>query len=444
MWANDEIKLKKPTATSSIIKRANGTLDKAIFRNNYEKGDMFMMLDLLNGFEHGGNNSLAVTTIVKNGINRIYDIAHRDEANESKPIVRANMENFPRETSYNEDWQFVSIEFEKYWSWGNYPMEDYRYHTAYDLAGNDLHLTNDYKYNPQNQFVIGFPNWAKFKGETEIYIKELKLFDINGDVLLQDDMQNWNGNVKKEEDYLIFNISNNDNKVHFGKIFNSSLDIHTKPRLEFYIKIKNQEKSLILKNMLITVGDKTCYPHNYLMFHNPMFGVKARYFEDDKKVTLASFYIDEKDSLGRRIQRERSIIFVKNMLIWVRDKISLIDKGHFVCGPVWRFDKIQKIDENKFLTTTDGDMITYLLPRDDYKIQVKEDIVVPEKNTRILYQYFQGEAENKILYFDTLLIPTDREEKYNICVNYDDIIHTNITVNEITLEFNENNGKFYE
>ena len=133
-------------------------------------------------------------------------------------MVRSCVEDFPCEVTNRHCWQYVSLDLEKHWSWGNFPMDEYRYYTDYDLMGNDLHVTDAYRYDPAKQFVFAFPNRAKFSGAV-VSVKDFRVLSEDGDVLYEDGGEGWIGNITGRKGREVsFKISNDDKKAHFGKV----------------------------------------------------------------------------------------------------------------------------------------------------------------------------------------------------------------------------------
>lgn len=339
-WCAD-ITPEPPQNCSCITRRNDGQPDKAVFKS----GDLFMMMDLMNGCEHGCNNALAVMSVVKGGKNALFDMAHRDEANHCKIFARRSDENFPKVTKPDGEWEEGALRLSNYWSWGVFNNAQKRYHSSLKNGINDLLLDGcETDYDPEREFLFAVFSWHRFQlpyrdkpKKGRVYMKNLRLTGTDGNELLLD-----GGRTE------VFDADSEKQSVFYVKVFNMPLDIRC-GRYE-YLKFDIKTEGLLAKDLMISLGDNTYYPHNYPMFLNPMNPVRVLYFRQNERASAAGFELENEDSV-----QKREVAF-SGRGIWIKDTITVKSGRIRTVGNGWRFDEIKKLSDTCYLTKSDCEM----------------------------------------------------------------------------------------
>ena len=111
-----------PTNGSVLLKRTDGHLDKLVLRSGWGPDDRQVMIDLLNGCEHGDNGALSVVSISHGKRQALLDKAGREIGFHSLPLVRDRAQDIPYRQRSIElgKWQYACFDLPLYWSWGNF------------------------------------------------------------------------------------------------------------------------------------------------------------------------------------------------------------------------------------------------------------------------------------------------------------------------------------
>ena len=419
-WADDSVAEVVPSTLSTVTYRTNGAPDKATFRAGWGEKDMFVMLDLLNGCEHGDNDALAVISVAKDGLTYLHDSAGRNQSNHSAPLAAETTADFPtRDYDAKSGWQHAAFALEQNWSWGTIHGV-----SRYSDAKRPALLPASYGYDPKRQFAFAVLGYDAWRGSGKIYIDDIKLIDAQGKATVIESFEEaaagWQGTNfarvagGKAGTWCGMAEFNSGQPAPFiGKVFNLPLDVHAGPfqRIEFWYKIEGASADFKTKNMTVTIGDRWMYPRNYPFFLNPQFPTIQKAFFDGRAGTYGDFAIDEIDEAGRALTREREVLFARNKFIWVRDTFQLKDAGTYVCGPVWRVADHSRINENTFDARGEGPMLIHLVPRADQVTAATTKTVEGERsqpelrNRSVIYHYWQGQGPRANVTFDSILIP---------------------------------------
>ena len=351
-WCDESIKPDKNNEKSRLIYRNDKTLDKVVFSG----GGLYMLMDFINGCEHGSNNSLAVMSVVKDNKVALFDMGHRDEGNHSRPIVRYKEENFPKVKEECDRWEEGSIRLPYCWSWGTFPDSKKRYHTALKNGANDFMLGDSgIDYNPKEQFLLAFLDWKRFqipyrkeRKSGRLYIRNMRLVKANKEETVLDLKSGFLGGEYKDG-MLKIDFDSEKSWIFASKIFNIPLDI-AGGEYE-YLKFDIKTEHIPVKELLITIGDSSYYPHNYPMFHNPMNSPELIYFNEYEEGCTAGFILKEAAA-----ETKREIAFINGVGIRLRDTISVIKNEEMTVGTAWRFERIEKISDKAYISHFDTDM----------------------------------------------------------------------------------------
>jgi len=419
-WADDRMAEVVPATLSALTYRTNGTLDKATFRAGWDEKDMFMMVDLINGYEHGDNDALAVISVSKDGVTYLHDSGGRNQSNHSAPLEAETTADFPlRDFSAKSGWQHAAFELDQNWSFGTIKGV-----SRYSDASRPGLLPASYGYDPNRQFAFAVLGYDAWRGSGKIYIDDIKLVDEKGKATVIESFADapvgWQGTNfarvpggKAGAHCGMAEFTSQQPAPYIGKVFNMPLDVHagTYKRIEFWYRIEGASADFNTKYMMVTIGDRWMYPRNYQFFLNPIYPTIKKAFFDGRIGTYGDFAIDEIDVSGRSITREREILFARNKLAWVRDTFNLKNAGDYVCGPVWRVTDHSAVKDNAFDVKSEGAMLIYLVKRDGQVIATTSGIIDSERNTgamrnrSVIYQQWKGQGPKANVTFDSILIP---------------------------------------
>ena len=351
-WCDENVKYRLKEDKSRVIYRNDKSPDKAVFMG----GGLYMLMDFINGCEHGSNNALGVMSVVKDGRVALFDMGHRDEGNHSKPIARYSDENFPKVKKVNDCWEEGSIHLPSCWSWGTFADSTKRYHTILKNGVNDSILGPDgIDYDPKKQFLLAFLDWKRFqipyRKERKcgrLCIKNMRLVKADKQELLLDIKSEFLGG-EYENGVLKIDFDSEKSWVFAAKVFDFPLDIAAN---EYeYLKFDIKTEGIPVKELLLTVGDSSYYPHNYPMFHNPMNKAELLYFNESEKGCTAGFILREKIAVTKR-----EIAFINGIGIRVRDTISANAGCEITAGCAWRCENVEKLCANTWLSYGECDM----------------------------------------------------------------------------------------
>jgi hypothetical protein len=420
-WADDSVPEVKPTIRSVVDSRNSGQLDKAILRTGWDRDDLYVMTDLMNGYEHGDNDPLAITSICKNGLYALSDKSGRDQSNHSAPLVRPSPEDFPfpREDVPAGKWCHASLELKNHWSFNNFfggvgsPM---LYSGVYGMEQDDK-FPSEYTYDPARQFT--FVLTLQGKGRARLCLDDIKLVGKKGEKMLEDfegQPQGWVGRFAQADDARFgnhcgaFELDLLNGQTRVGKKFAYPLDIDSGDydRIEFWYKITPEDGQASFYTL--TIGDKQGYPCNYLFIHSPMAPSECLACSDGSAAANVTLRVVDTDPSGGRESRTRQILLAGKKLLWVRDQIADQAPHGATAGPLWYARGLSPIHgANWFDTWDEGNLLVYFLPHDQRTQGFGDTHRVSLHDFRVPFFVYQTQtpAAPFDLAFDTLLIPHD-------------------------------------
>ena len=419
-WADDSVAEVVPTTLSTVTYRTSGALDKATFRAGWDDKDMFAMVDLLNGCEHGDNDALALISLSMNGVTYLHDSGGRNQSNHSAPLEAETTADFPeRDFSARPGWQHAAFHLDQNWSFGTILGV-----SRYSDPARPSILPVSYAYDPSRQFAFALCGYDKWAGSGKIYLDDIRLIDAQGKAKVIENFEDapagWQGanfarvpGGKVGAHCGMAEFASRQSAPFIGKVFDLPLDVHASQykRIEFWYKIEDADSDFKPNLMMLTIGDRWMYPRNYPFFLNPMYPTVKKAFFDGKAAAYGDFAIDEIDTSGRSITREREILFARNKLVWVRDTFDLKDAGDYVCGPVWRVPSHSPIRDNAFDAAGEGALLIYLVKRESHVIATSSSHIEREPSQRatqngsLIYQQWKGRGPKAEVAFDSILIP---------------------------------------
>ena len=415
-WADDDIPETVPDYPSEVLRRNNGYLDKCILRSGWDRNDFYAMIDLIDGSEHGDNDSLGLMSVYKDGAYALSDKGGRDRANHSLVIVREKPEDFPFAplTEINR-WQHAVIDLKFHWSWNAFPDGVDNGLQYSGIVGSDRHerIPTAFLYDPEKEFA--FLLRPAGTGRATLYLDDVKLVGKNGARLLDDFEEGhrpWIGNFERSTDAHAGRYSGSftmdflTEAPWVGQKFPVPLDIvdGDDDRLDFWYKIVAEEPQ---RFGTLTIGDRTGYPHNYIDHLLPMFQPSLEEFRDMPASTHAAFRLDREDAAGRPQTQEREVLFVKNKLLWVRDVLKSDPQAPYVAGPLWYSKGFSPRRGTNWIDSWDeANLLTYFIPRDGRTVSIgTTDRIAAHDFPMPCFACQTAMGTGGEVAFDTLLLP---------------------------------------
>lgn len=427
-YADDSIPEVRPSNGSAVLERNTGHLDKLVLRSGWGKDDFHVAVDFVAGCEHGDNDSLAVLSVYKDGGQSLFDKAGRDISNHSLPLIREQAEDYPypRQPWEAGRWYQASFDLKLFSSWGTFsggagsPL-GHQY-----LYGEGM-IPYDFTYNPAREFAFA---WAlNGNGKARVYLDDVKLVKSGAtpgknekETVLEDfegPAYRWIGNFQKAEGAhggkgcgrfdVDFAESN-----FIGKKFQMPLDVYGKDydRIEFWFKFEPVVGE-IGGWATLHVGDKSGTPRNYPMTHNQNHAVKQKFFKEGQRATFAGFALEDRNAFGEPQGREREFLFVKNKVLWVRDRMRTDTARSFAAGPVWQVGSLAGAKgANWYDTWVENNLMVWFVPKRNAVIEALSDPQPKgheagwkKQYPAVLSQKVVGKGPSKSMVFDTLLVP---------------------------------------
>ena len=428
LYSDDSIPEVRPTIGSTVLSRNSGRLSKLILRSGWDTKDFYAAVDLLSGCEHGDAMALSLISIYNGGGQSLIDKAGRDISNHSLPLIRESAADIPYlQKKYEAGrWYHGSYDLRLFGSWGTFSGGAGSPVGVQYLYGDGM-IPYDFTYHPDREFafVLGLSG----NGKARVYIDDVRLVksgespDKPAKVLMLEDFEGpayrWIGNFAKSEGAANgkscgrFDVDFSESS-YIGKKFPMPLYVYDNDydRIEFWYKLEPETGNI--SGMTLTVGDKSGTTRNFATNLSQDHPVTQKFFRDGKLATFAGFTLHEESPFGGSQTREREFLFVKNKVLWVRDRITPDPKRPYATGPIWQVGKLSGAHgANWFDTWIDTNLLLWFVPKSYASIEAISD---PEPKgfemghksqyPAVLTQYATGtKAVKKPLVFDTLLQP---------------------------------------
>jgi hypothetical protein len=432
-YADDSIPEIRPTNGSIVTSWNTGHLDKLVLRSGWGPDDFHALVDFVNGREHGDNEALALLSVYKNGGQSLIDKAGRDISNHSLPLIRESAADMPylRQPWDTGRWYQASFDLKLFSSWGQFSGgtgSPLGHQYLYGLAM----LPYDFTYNPAREFAFA---WGlNVNGKVRVYLDDVKLIksgvtpDRNEKEKILEDFEGpayrWIGNFQKSDGARSgkccgrFDVDFSESN-YIGKKFPMPLDVYGNEydRIEFWFKFEPVTGE-IGSWATLHLGDKSGTPRNYPMDENQSHAVKQLFFKDGPLATFAGFNLDDRSAFGGAQSRERDFLFVKNKILWIRDRIRPDTARPYAAGSSWQVGKLAGAKgENWYDTWIDSNLLLWFVPKPYAVIQMLSDpqpkgyeMGWKKQFPAVITQYAEGAKPDRDLVFDTLLLPHRGEE----------------------------------
>lgn len=446
LWADDSIKEIRPDYGSTLLRRNIGHLEKMFLRSSMEPDAFNVVVDFLNGCEHGDNMALSIVSVINNGGQSLLDKAGRDISNHSVPLIREKREDFPylqKPWTFNR-WNNTSYDLKLFWSWGNFPGGASSKMPTVAL-GSEPMFPAKFAYDPAKElaFILNFSG----SGKAYVYLDNVRLVkdgttpDKPAKVLVLDDFEKdtygWLGNHKqvdggvngKQCGRFLIDFAESS---YIGKIFPVPLYVYDSEydRIEFDFRIE-QIAGNFDRWFVLHVGDNSGTTRNYPSMHMQNYPAKNEFFQENKRSTFAGFRLDDKGETGKVRTTEREFLFAKDKFLWVRDSFKPSADEPFAVGPVWQIGELTGArGDNWYDTRIDTNLLIFF-PKKPYGALEMISNPTPKgfepgykKQYPALITYFVDGAKPKQEYvFDTILLPHDGKGNANKLAESIKVLH---------------------
>lgn len=341
-WSDDTLDAVNPDGRSRIIYRNDGSPSKAILSSGTDSDDMFALFSLHNGNEHSHNDPLALLGLTAHGEVLIEDNGRNTREREfhNSLTVRKRVDElpFPRNFSMPGEWQTARFDLSKNWIWGHFKDDRSVPVPSTHPVFNDI--PSRFDYDPESQFVLVFG--INHHGH-----------DISFDVA--------DASLKGPAGRLEIDLSDavtvrDDVKLHVGKIVGQPLktDGSDYTFLEFTFRVRGREAHDYLKESFACIGDYDGYPKKWVFANNPQCNVAVVDFADSASRTAATFRLAEVTSEGVSVTTTRSLTFLKNRLLYIRDELEIdSDEPAYGCAS-WHLQDVTVEDDVLALSGVNG------------------------------------------------------------------------------------------
>ncbi|WOO40315.1 hypothetical protein [Rubellicoccus peritrichatus] len=396
---------------------------KLSYRSGNAPDDLFVLIDLLNGTEHGHNDASAVVSITQNQKliedNGRYSRAHRlhnlmvlepqDTASGLRDTAEQSRRMQTRQFKPGK-WMHYRFALPKHWIWGNFAGEI----GLPSLDRAQYHPDVPFSYNTEREFVLGW-EW-KGEGSSEqsatVYLDDIKLLSsmddkspqvlvdfentssipdaLNGELdVLPDDERG--GSIGR------FDFSLGTETTYVGLRFPQSLCIDDENELflDFYMKVEETGGDVFLNSTLI--GDQDGYPKRYLEINNPAVTsevVDQQAFNGGSYVRVENRLTDRE---GRNQVTVREFIFVEQQGIWIRDTLLTNMPKETQATVYWHLQNSRLVDKDKVVLP--GGSHLYLRSEEGRSAVFSQHAVYGMRNSQV----FQLSSNNPKPVIDTLL-----------------------------------------
>lgn len=423
VWADDSVEPEPGPSQSIVTYRNDGDVDKVILRN----ANTYVLFDMINGREHGDNNTLGLMAYVQNNQYRLFDQGGRLPDTHSRTAIVENAEDFPfktrRYTTCNPAepgrWALAELYLKNHWSWMNFSGGTGGPTQYNGLFTSDRHTDIPYAftYYPETEFA--FVATFEGSGKNTVQIDDVQLIDAEGNEMpladFEENTWGWRGQVEQCNDgfesahsaRFALDLDNGFNTC--GRVFQLPLDIDKGKwtKLAFRYKLVEPASS-DFRLRLVTVGDLRGYPRNYLFHHNPMFTGDIEAF--DAEANYVRMRLDERDLYGRPQSITREATLLEDGKLQIQDHLEIQASRPFACGPVFHVEKLLSHGEHWFETEADGRLLVWFAPQKGAVCGVASAIRSTNSRNRFnplaVYQKSVGEGPDNIDW-TMILVPLD-------------------------------------
>lgn len=328
-----ELMTPAPFSAITILDRPDGSPSKAVLRN----GDAWMLVDLVNGGEHGHNDALAMVSLWSSEREVLADNARyaRGSAFHNRPLFTDHPADFPYPEDLSEqtrrmrqrsflsgEWTFYRLPLRQHWIWGNFQGAT----GLPALARGQYHpdISIPYEKDQETAFLLemrGFGNAVvelanprlTGAGDTrDLPLEALTAKQNYGARIVADAFQ---GGPAAQWDVPLTPASSFLGGAVPGSFDVDGLDYDW---LEFWLRVKEASDSRATLHSIV-VGDRDGYPKRWLDINNAGGEVvveKADSLGKAPRLLARQNFISPR---GSRVPIIRDIFLAAPDFIWVRD-----------------------------------------------------------------------------------------------------------------------------
>lgn len=320
----------EPVARSQVLRRNDGTPGKLVLTSGHRPEDFYLLLDLLNGNEHGHNDELAVVSAMAGGHVLLGESGRYANAAQFKnaPLAVAAAEDFPlrrgtaaqtrrlRDNTLRPgEWVPFRLPLKRNWIWGVFggyvslPVLE-------RVPDSNPDIDAAFNYDPARQFAL----LLQFRGEgrARAEVEGMKLVGPKETLALPDFPRG-------------FDITIDGNAPYYGRVFDGPLDLKSGrfDWMEFRIKVQPDPASNAVL-LCALIGDTDGYPKRFIQSNNPGGAVEVPHFTTAEWGAAAVLTSDR-----GALRVTRTVVFLKNRLAWIRDTFENRGATPLTCGALW-------------------------------------------------------------------------------------------------------------
>ncbi len=328
-----------PAPLAAILRRADGSPDKAVLSAGTGPAALHLVLDLANGREHGHHDALALVGLVSGATPLLTDAGRYSRVawTHNRPQVAAAPEDFPRPRAIGEQsrrmlddglapgvWHRLSFAPRDHWIWGNYAgalglpaLERGQYHPD---------IGPEFAYDParQSALLLALAGTGPVRVETRAArftgpAGELPAPPLSAELELGADV------------------------AYRGAVLPAPLDLkrpdHDRLDLELRLTPLAPHARVALNSLVI--GDADGYPKRLLTADSPAERVTVLFAENSAALAAAGFAAETRAPDGQPLRLERVVTVLPGRGVWVRDRFVHLgntpDSAPLTVGPAWQF-----------------------------------------------------------------------------------------------------------
>lgn len=355
-----------PKAGAQVLTSNAGVPRKLVLRGGPSPDDLYVLLDLLNGNEHGHHDALAVIAITAqnqalirdNGRYALGRTFHNVSAMERPDDAMTAVEQSRRlrvRPFRSGQWRHYSLPLRHHWIWGNFEgdiglpsLEREQYHADIPLP-----------YNPATESVIGWEFTSEGGGEkATLFLDDVRMTGPQGDYLVTDFATVSPTWLNATDTQLVKDATRGKvvgktavpltpNSSYVGLKLPVPLDVREGPydRLEFWMRVDDApSQRAFVKSFL--VGDQDGYPKRFLSINTPAEAVTVPYLQEIPGGAMARLEAKWLDARGQPQRYQRDLLCLYEHGLWIVDTFDPAPSGEAVAVMNWHLSAAKLRDAN--------------------------------------------------------------------------------------------------
>lgn len=324
-----------PPAGIRVLARHDATPDKLVLRGGNDPGDLYALVDLVNGYEHGHADALAVVGLTGGG-RILLDGAGRYARGvtfQNLPQLASEPADYPLHRGVSEQgrrmrdalvatgaWRTYRLPLRRYWIWGNFSgdtgmprLDPDHYHPDIDAR---------FAYDPARQSVILLE--LKGRGAARLDTRGMRLSGRAGtrEVAFPTHVASALGLDSRYEGVVLDTPLDLKTDAYSWLEFEARVEVDPAPGNEVYVQS-------------IVIGDVDGCPKRFLEANATAGDVVVRNVMTQSWGSSADLAMDTLTPSGEPARLHRQIALLGNRLLWVRDRIEARGQRPLTAGPTW-------------------------------------------------------------------------------------------------------------